>query len=200
MRKFEKFLFFYSITAATVLFISFGLFEPKPLNLISGILILPMIFYFWVKLTNPEKVSPEIWSLRFLAVIIIVSMLGIFGYYLAARNPIVLPTGNQILLNPVSDTIPAKTPAVVSPATSSGESITDIIYGTPTPLPTTFVVVKGNTAVNVYRDASTLSPVIGGLVPNESYPYSQKSGGWYKVYLNDSLQGWVSGSLVTEVQ
>ncbi|KKS87957.1 MAG: hypothetical protein UV64_C0035G0007 [Parcubacteria group bacterium GW2011_GWC1_43_11b] len=89
MRKFERFLFFYSILVITILFVSFGIFSPKPLNIISIISLLPIIFYFWVRLTSPQVVSADKWSLRFLMIATIVSFLGIYAFNLVKQTPLI---------------------------------------------------------------------------------------------------------------
>jgi len=87
MRKLEKFLFFYSIIAITVFFITSAFFSPTPQNLISAILMFPLVFYFWIRLTNPDEVNVTKWSFRLLTIIIIISSLGIFGYWLGENKP-----------------------------------------------------------------------------------------------------------------
>lgn len=99
MKKFENFLFFYSIVAITVFLISFGIFSPKPLNFISGLLLLPLVFYYWIRLTNPENVSAERWSLRFLTALIILSLLGIYGFYLLKQVTEKIPVISNQLSN-----------------------------------------------------------------------------------------------------
>lgn len=199
MKSFEKLLFVYSIVAVTVIFICFGIFEPKPINLITSTLLIPIVFYFWVKLTGPEKSSPEIWSIRFLIVIIILCLMGIGTYYLKTNQK--GPQEKIIIINattvpsPITSAKPSPDP--IKPKTD--ESVTDILYGTPIPIPTTFLKTKGG-IVNVYQDKLTTSKILYKLIPDQSYPYSQKLGAWYKVYISDSIEGWVESSSVSIIQ
>lgn len=129
MKGLEKILFFYGIFAITSLFISFGIFSPLPLNFISIALLIPIIFYFWIRLTNPERVSAEWWSAKFILSLIILSTLGIFGYRLAQIKPSA-PVEKIVVKNYPT---PFPTPIVFKNSTPSGESVTDLIFETPTP-------------------------------------------------------------------
>lgn len=86
MKKFEKFLFFYGIVAVTVIFFGNAIFSPNPLNLISGAAILPILVYFWLRMTSAKDVEASKWSVRFIIIIAILSFLGLFGYFLADKS------------------------------------------------------------------------------------------------------------------
>src|SRR5258708_5158415 len=86
MRKFEKYLFFYSLISITVFTITAGIFSPNPLNLLIALLQFPLVAYFWLRVTAPRDIPLEVWSFRLLTIITIVSGLGIFGYYLFATG------------------------------------------------------------------------------------------------------------------
>lgn len=195
MRSFEKFLFFYSIVATTTLFISLGLFYPNPLNFISGAILLPVIFYFWIRLTSPEAVGAELWSLRFIIAIAILTALGTAGYRLSQLKP--PPPVQKVIVEAPS---PTATPAVKS-ATASGESITDLILGSPTPIALLEITGKaGIKTIDVYQNPSLTSKKVGSLDGTANYLYLDKQNGWYKVVISDSLAGWVSQNQVQEVQ
>lgn len=105
MRRFEKFLFFYSILTITLLFVSSVFFLDKPQNLINGALLIPLVFYFWLKLTSPDAVDAARWSLRFLIVITVLTGLGIFGFYLASSRPKSRPPDTAASLQELTDKI-----------------------------------------------------------------------------------------------
>jgi hypothetical protein len=199
MHRLEKFLFFYSIIIITILFISLGVFFPKPLNLISISLIIPIVFYFWIKLTSPESVSVERWSFRFILIIALLSEFGIFGYYLA-QIPQSKPI--NVVINQTSPT-PSILPASSKKDSSgSGESIINLITET-TPNPILLQEFKGKAGtklINVYITTSTSSKKIGSLDGSQTYLYLEKKDGWYSVILSGSEMGWVSASQVEEVQ
>lgn len=86
MKGFEKFLFFYSIIAITAIFFTSAFFLRTPQNVISGFLTLPLVIYFWLRLTSADTVNVSRWSLRFLTIIIVLSSLGIFTYFLSQQS------------------------------------------------------------------------------------------------------------------
>jgi len=86
MKNAEKILFFYSIVAITAIFIASAFFSPTPLNLISGLVLLPILAYFWVRLTSPSEVNAQKWSIRLLIVVFAVSALFVFAYALSANK------------------------------------------------------------------------------------------------------------------
>lgn len=216
MKKFEKFLFFYSIIASTIFFISFGLTSPTPLNFISGVLFLPVIFYFWIRLTSPQSVNADKWSLRFLVSIAILSSLGIFAYYLnSLKNPSSEITALKNMLSEaqikneeisfkLADSL-AKLEEVKNEKNSpspavSGESIADLIYETPQGASTQRIKAKeGVSVIDVYQSPDPASKKIAGLESGVKYPYIEKDGSWYKVVVTSTTSGWVNSTQVQEV-
>ena len=86
MKNVEKVLFFYSIIAITVIFIASAFFSPSPLSIISGLVLLPIVAYFWIRMTSPSQVDAQKWSLRLFIVVFALSALIIFAYALAAKE------------------------------------------------------------------------------------------------------------------
>ena len=78
MRKFEKFMFFYSLVAVTVLAISSAIFSPGPQNIIAGIAYLPIFVFFWLRLTSPNDTDAAGWSARLAVVAVLLSALGFY--------------------------------------------------------------------------------------------------------------------------
>jgi hypothetical protein len=196
MKSFERFLFFYSIVAITALFISFGIFSPKPLNLISLVLIIPVIFYFWVRLTSPEATSAEKWSVRFVTVIVILSGLGVFAYRLEQT----ITHKPEVIISQVIPT-PISTPTATKSATTHGEGFLDLLTDTPSPIP--LQQFKGKTGaklIDVYASPFITSRKITTLDGTQTYLYLLKRGDWYEIALSGSEMGWVSGSQIQEVQ
>lgn len=166
--------------------IAYGIFSPAPLNLVSGILMFPILLYFWIKLTSPEHVGPALWSFRLLVCIIILSILGIGAYFLAIKAPS-YPT-------PAPCVLPSPTAATISPSPSpmvkSETSISDLISPK--------IKTRGQPAV-LYKDPTVDSEVVGSLAPNKEYEYSLKQDKWYKVLNNTSGSGWVAADQVDEI-
>lgn len=208
MAKFEKFLFFYSIVALTVFFVSFGIFSPKPINFVSGILMFPVIFYFWIRLTNPAGTSAEIWSLRFVSAIAVIALVGVAAYYLNLKGASLFPQRPANISKEQTQTdgktvssekaIP-QTPAAAT-GSANGPSISDLLLPSPSSFPDLKVAVNGLSSANAYQDQDKNSKVIGELVSGVNYPYTDFNGKWYKVYLNDTTYGWVSADDVSEVK
>ncbi|CAN5349537.1 hypothetical protein BH10PAT1_BH10PAT1_0950 [soil metagenome] len=189
MRKYEKFLFFYSVVFLTIFIISYTVFYPSPINFLTGILIFPIIFYFWVRVTNPEKTTPLNCSIRFIFVLTLLSILGIGAYKYSLNNP---KKENNIVIaesSPIQTSIatPIETP-------SSTPTTADI-----TPFITPKIVVIGKDAIDVYSDPDASSKVVGKLNPNQDYLYTEKQLNWYKIITDDSIYGWVHADLVKEV-
>ncbi|QQG41618.1 MAG: SH3 domain-containing protein [Candidatus Woesebacteria bacterium] len=220
MHKFERFLFFYSILAITVFFISFGVFSPSPLNFISGILMLPSAFYFWIRTTDPEHSSPNVWSVRFVLVLGLLSTFGIFGFYLASRG---LPqirvleekidglaiknTGLQNELEKTNSELAKFKQSIATPsATVKGIStnditVADLVAGSPTPGSGQRITgISGQSSINVYQSTSLSSPKIGTVDGSITYPYITKQDGWYKIVLTSAKTGWVNENQVVEIQ
>lgn len=210
MHKFEKFLFFYSIIAVTGLFVSFGVSSPKPLNFISIFLITPIIFYFWVKLTSPEKVSAERWSLRFLFILTLISAMSIFGFYLS-KNYINNSQKKAELIKleeKIASLEKTNKNLTLSIASLSSKKInidsstfTDLVLGSPNPVRlSTFTGKKGTTSITVYASPSLSAKKISTLDGSQTYLYLIKKDGWYNIIISESEMGWVSASQVDEVQ
>jgi len=198
MRGVEKFLFFYSIVAITSLFIIFGIFSPKPLNLISLSISVPIIFYFWIRFTSPESTSAVKWSVRFIVSIIILSGLGIFGYYLS-QIPTPQPPEIAVAITPTP--MPTETPEATTSATPKGASIVGFLTETPTPSPLQqFKGKPGVKIITVYKTATTSAQKITTLDGTQTYLYLEKQNNWYEVALSGTDTGWVSASQIQEVQ
>jgi len=218
MRKLEKFLFSYSIIAITVLFICFVALSPQPLNLISGVVLSPIIFYFWIRITSPVGTSPDIWSVRFVVILVLISALGVYAFSTTKHSLDSKPIINQQLsevqaLNEelkgkitLKDTEIAKLKEQIKDTPTSsdvqGESIADLISESPAPPNGTQRItgVIGIKVIDVYQNPTTSSLKIGDLDPSINYPYIEKQGDWYKVVMTSSKTGWVESSQVIEVQ
>ena len=214
MKKIEKILFVYSIVAVTVLLITFGIFEPKPINLISTILLSPILLYFWIRLTSPEKVSAEKWAFRFLISIAVFCLLGLYGLQLLRQETgenvqLKSQLADQQLINEtlkeenasISAQLDEAKKAPTQEEDARGESITDLIYGSTEPTNLKQITGKDNiTTINVYEEPSASSDKIGSLDGTAKYIYLEKNGTWYNLILSDSLSGWVSANQVQEVQ
>lgn len=223
MKKLEKFLFFYCLVGITVFFISHGVFEPSPLNLVSGISVLPVLFYLWINLTSPKTVSSDKWSVRFILSILFLSGLGIYGYSLAKMSSQKPDINSQLLeVQSQNEELKSKLEKIKAELSKSGqnfdpekgqvagESIADLLSETPSPAsssgtperpPIQSITGKpGINSITIYKEANTSSSKVGSLDPDQKYTYISKSDGWYKVPMPGGASGWVSATEVKEVQ
>ena len=95
MVKFEKILFVYSIIAVTLVFITSGIFAPTPQNLISGVLLLPIIAFFWLRMSNPQSTTLGMWSARLLIIIFLLTGLGGYAYFLSQTTTATNQNGEE---------------------------------------------------------------------------------------------------------
>lgn len=219
MKKFEKFLFFYSILSVTIFFISFGAYSPSPLNFISGVMMLPTTFYFWIRLTGPDHTTADVWSVRFLISLAILALIGIFGFYLASKAMPQVKTLNTRIVNlenqisKLTEELDIKTAELgelkEKPATPSAtvkgtatEEITvaDLVVGTPKPGSQRITGNPGVAKIDVYQSSTLNSTKIGTIETGITYPYITKENGMYKIVLTTEKTGWVSQNQVQEVQ
>lgn len=99
MGKLKKILAIYSIVVLTALVVGSPLFLSRLAGLLLLVLISPICIFFWLKVSGPEEVSATKWSIRLLSIIIILTGLSIFAYFLSVRKP-----ACPLLDNKTSDT------------------------------------------------------------------------------------------------
>lgn len=181
--------------------------------------MLPMAFYFWIRLTNPENTSANIWSLRFLVALGILGLLGIFGFYLLSKG---LPTTNtlkgkietlEISNKEISNELENKntelsklklniaTPsAKVKGTDTENLSVADLVVGTPNPGSAQRITGNvGISNIDVFTNPALTSPKIGTTDGSITYPYITKQNGWYKIVLTSTKTGWVNSDQVQEL-
>jgi hypothetical protein len=227
MKGFEKFLFFYSIIAVTALGIGSLFFSPRPENFIGLIGLLPVIAYFWLRLTSPSEVSSSKWSLRLVLVIFVLSTLGVYGFSLFRRMDEELKLKKEALIQTQTlarlEDLKAEL-QVLSQKSSSGEAIASDVarikeeltalkekdtlnsnllgaYETLEDIPIGKITIASSkvTQLNVYQDKNSTSKVLWKIDYGENYQYFQKEGSWYLIEIPDGNKGWVSASDVKEV-
>jgi len=217
MKGLEKILFFYSILALTSLTVAFGVFEPKPLNLITIGILSPILIYFWLRMTGPDHTTPDKWTLRLLASIVILAGMGIYGVYFAKKYAAIqnqqaatdqinqLKEQNSSLTAQLQDLSqqaasspqPSATTSAIKVASASATPATSAL---PSPASGLSLTPKGSIPVTIYMDHDSSSKAVGTLLPGKIYPYTDRFSTWYKVSVDNSFEGWVSGTLVDEVQ
>lgn len=91
MNKYQKFLFYYSLIVSSVLFINAIFLTPSPQNLFFLALFMPITLYFWllISVSKDKKKQGEEnmfnWSLKLAGIVLLLSALGVFAYFLAGQ-------------------------------------------------------------------------------------------------------------------
>lgn len=223
MKGFEKFLFFYSIIAITAIFFTSAFFLRTPQNVISGFLTLPLVIYFWLRLTSADTVNVSRWSLRFLTIIIVLTALGTFTYFLSAQSTI-LTNKKDIELNQKLSDLSEKIASlsalqtdkqITTELSNIQNDLSNIKGNQPSPSDTSmadlFIQLDNNYAgkiqlkdnvidpVDVYEKASLSSSKVGTLIKGFSYPFLTKENNWYKVVYEKDKTGFINSVYVKEV-
>lgn len=214
MRLFKVFLFYYALIATTTLLLASYFLLPKPLNIATTILLIPVAFLFWIHATDPANVSASKWSLRFMVVVFMLSSLGIFSYFLSAKYlpksaPILDTTLGEIkqslidsntqdkefrdrLENEIStlkikiDTLGNRDLSVLS----VNSSVPTGSLGQITAKDANLTKIPVYETIYETNSQESLDSAQYGVV----YPFFEKNGDWYKI-----AQGWVEARWFTEV-
>jgi len=220
MKSFEKFLFYYSIVAITAIFFTTAIFSPTPQNIISAVLLLPLTVYFWLKLTNPESVNISKWSVRFLLIIVILSSFGIFTYFLKVKSVSqkaeIAQNSPTLSLSDISQRLSSlnenelsiiraeldklKKPDTQTKKATDEASLSDLLLEADKDYAGKIKTKDGLTVpVEVLKEPLFSSDKVGLMEKDIPYPYLVKENNWYKVRLENNLEGWVNQSSVQEV-
>ena len=227
MRSFEKFLFIYGIIVATAIGIGSLFFSPRPENFVGLILFLPVIAYFWLRLTSPADVASSKWSLRLILVVFILTTFGIFGFSLnrkiendrKAKEAALVQTETLSKLEELKSQLIA-----LGQKDSTGEEIASDVarikeelsqlkekdslntnllgaYASLEDIPIGQVTITNSktTKLDVLADKSFSASAVGEIVYGSSYQFEQKDGTWYLIKLSDGTKGWVNARDVKEV-
>jgi hypothetical protein len=87
MKGFRIFATYYSLITITVLLVGSLFFFPKPHSLIMAALLTPLAAFFWLKASGPGETNPAKWSARFVTIVFMLSVLGIFAFSLTRLVP-----------------------------------------------------------------------------------------------------------------
>jgi len=210
MKLLGQLLFYYSLIAMTILIaVSFFLL-PKPQNIANTLLLAPVVLFFWIQVTNPNKVNASTWSARFVLVVFFLTSLGVFAYFLSIKNPTEIipsadPTLSEIktyledsrkeneefrgrfeneissLKNKIDRVGSRVTLGVSTPPEGSSDAAGQITPSDP-----------NLNVVPVYKSNSTESMVLGSIEYGDNYSFFGKRGDWYLI-----TDGWVEASMVT---
>ena len=149
----------------------------------------PILAYFWIRMTNPEKTSPTYWSFRFLFVILILIGFGIGAYSLVLKNS--LPLTPSVRGDSTSQSDVNSGPTAV-PQITPGTGNTDIIIPK--------IKVIGTKDIDIHETSDDNSRIVGTMIVGQAYLYTDEQSGWYKVMLASSTFGWVDGTFVQVVK
>ena len=216
MKLLKVFLFYYALTATTILLLASFFILPKPQNIANTILLAPVVFFLWTQALNPDFFSAPKWSPKLGAITIVLCLLGIFSYFLFAKFSPATPTGNMSLdeikqslnqsgadekefrlqLEAEINQLKAKIDSLGRSDLTVLGTITPPESSTPPVASIGQITVKDAnlTTVAIYAESSADSKVTGTAQYSVTYPFYEKAGGWYKIG-----QGFVEARWFTEV-
>jgi len=105
------------------------------------------------------------------------------------------PLGYKLTIAIYLSTIPAgTTPEQNSPKPSVAPSSAGDLFTTPSPTPSTKVVILNTPTgfLRVHQSASITSNEIAEVHPGETFPLLSEQDGWLEIQLSDGTKGWVS--------
>ncbi len=211
MKGFKIFLSYYSIVVVTVLLIGSAFFVSKPYGYIHLVLFLPVVIYFWLTSSGPKEVNSAKWSLRFLSIIIIFSVLGIYGLFLST---FMIPGGEQDKPDSLTDVLTEIKTLLGEKSENNDlediakrledieESLTNLQYDGSDTLgvkeetesiidiieknqkeATGYVTVKSEMfkTVEVFERPNSSSNVVGSASFGVDYPFYESKGDWYEI-------------------
>lgn len=62
------------------------------------------------------------------------------------------------------------------------------------------IIDKANKTINLYKETSTSSSVVGKAQFGQKYAYSKIEGNWYMISIENNITGWISSLSVKEVE
>jgi hypothetical protein len=223
MSKLRKFLSFYSIVLTAVFAVGSPFFFPRPYSLLLTLLLIPMVIYFWIGLSNPLDVGVGKWSIRLVLIIFIFTILGIFCFWLSRNQACSFNTSPKTdVLSEISES--KITPSLNIPESSDSANLArDLkdIKGEITEIKAMLesknyslgindfddnltigelTLTNNQKRVDVYESAKTTAKIIGELLPENNYYFYKKEGEWYQVEYSTNHTGWVKAELVKEVK
>lgn len=216
MKLFKSFLFYYSLIVSTILLPVSYFFLPKPQNIANTILLIPVVFLFWTYAANPDFLAFPKWSQRFVLVVLMLSILGIFSYFLSTRyfpsTPISRANLGEIQQSLIDSNAEEKEfrsyleneiSILRIKIDSLGNRDLNVIGVTaPSENPTLPEAAIGQitakdanlTRIAIYEKNTPESKSVGSAEYGVVYPFYEKSGDWYKI-----TPGWVEARWFTEV-
>lgn len=214
----NTFLFFYSAVCVTVVFFASAFLNPSPLNFISGVALLPLLIYFWLKMTSASQVSSSKWSLRFILIIFLLSALGIFSFSLRQKivstkkvmeEQVAVETTTNQKISELAEEIKALREKDISNEELKAElakiqeklnstqgSFSDILLETSKLNPDVvgYVTIKNpsDKFLDVLDSPNFSAKKVAEIEFGKNYPYTKISESWYYIKLPNETYGWVN--------
>lgn len=203
MRKYSFFFYYYLLITLTALFLCSLFFVPSPYKIIQVVILLPATTYLWINLTNPEGALESQWSKRIIIVILVLTLLGVFSYYLGKNSPSLLESKNS-----TQDRSSDEIKAYINDKFLSLKADIDAIGKAKSDTPSTVeiaktpigkIIINGDEDINVYDMPDETSNILGIAVPKISYSYYQKENGWYQIDYGTAALGWIKDNMIEEL-
>lgn len=96
--------------------------------------------------------------------------------------------------------LPEETPSI-EPTITTQPTETPTIQPTEAPTVKKVKILSTETGyLNVRSEPSTSGTIVGTVNPGDEFEYEEIQNDWYKIKINPSLSGWVSGEYVEQIQ
>lgn len=224
MKKISRFFFYYTFILLNGLTVVSLFFLGSPYNLLYGVVLVPSLLFFWIKITDPLHATESSWSARLVIAIAVVSSLLIFGFYLRndlyqkasiVEGQLAMEKSNsasqmasisaelallrqqlnqQTEAEPVASSEPKIVDQQVIDLLNSIETTDKNDSQQPTILGE--VRLKGKAESNVYESKSNSSKIIGIAEVNTSYDYFKLEDTWYYLEISEGRRGWIESDKV----
>jgi len=109
MDGFKNLLRFYCLLVSTLLLFVAPFFLTQKIGFTLFAVFLPFAVYFWLKTSSPGKTSAAQWSFRLLLIVLGLSALGIWAFWLALRPAPV----KKVTVAPINFSSPTGSPSGV---------------------------------------------------------------------------------------
>jgi len=182
-KKLFRFYQLYTIIASTVIFLASLLLLSGPVRTANLIIVAPLTALSWLNLTNPQKTSEAVWSLRVVIVVFCLTVLGLITFQLS------------FWLKPVQPDCPDCSTAAVAPSPTLAIDpellVLPDIQPSPTPQFTLGTITISHQAANIYSQPNLNSQIIDIATTGETFPSLEFAADFFKIQLNSTQSGWV---------
>ena len=183
-------------------------------------LFLPVTGYFWLRVTSPASVNSNKWSLRLLIGVFMLSIIGLYSYWLAVMYQKSEPGKTEVSQTPTNikellaqslqkiDSLEKQNDELSTKIDLLADGQKDVLAKNDqseeekidTGLPLGYLTLtsdKNIKSTEVYSEPSSLSAVAGIIEVGKTYPYFDAKNSWYQIELDNLKKVWVQSVFVS---